>query len=861
MSNLDKRSKRLAKDIKRLAARRSKLEGKATKMQAEAFGRSASAVDVGATKLNKEIERRNTVIESLEPYKKDGGYDVAAALRGGVADKDLKFIEVPDDAINEAKDFNASHTQIATGDWVTNEDYEAAKTTDLFDVLNTQGIQAYNEAQEEARIEFETNNVLLGDGQWIPRVEYEQVPVLYGFRELLGTEGIDAYNKAIDAYNDELEKRKANTIELGTGEVIDKATYESLSEEGQKLIKAKGIDVYNKMVEVQNESNKQVLAALKDLEPYKVEVLPSDFVGAPAPGQVIAQEGQKVGESYDLVSAIYDGVAVEKLKTVMPDYGDEISKVKGITDAAHDTMKRLENGNIDRYIPSVKSSLSEYLTESEKEDLHKIRDAQRYYVALSKVIKGKDSGDQVAILSIIGESPTFWESTKEFWKRAGISAIPVYGTIKYWDEMSGVWKAISVLSDVAIVLPVVKGIAKGVTSMKMGKIAPLAKEFLASERGSVKVAESKALAIEAKTGKTIVVEVNRAAKVPKTVKVDTIAKPKPVVEKLPTAIEQWPIKKDAKVILPRNAPSRGSKWGRPVVRAWNPSRKNVLIYKQPKARALGNIGLKYNPRTRTHTVIKPLNVENIALTSNLSKRLSQPLSVVLPSALTRARIIPGRYFAEPQLAYFVKTIAQELGISIAKAIVLAEKILKLLNTQATPIPADQLSYGLEVDTVTDTAAKAAVQSDQLFKYINIAPTVVAEQGFPATVAIRLVKGEAKVGEGGRGMFPIALSSGEVINLTQGQLEKSYAWRQGIVYKLWYPPFKKSNLVSTRDKPPFVQLVTGKGSASRTLTGDRSMGTPKISMGIVDVQIKDSKTSKPHLVFTRNKEVGVTTSRR
>jgi len=93
-------------------------------------------------------------------------------------------------------------------------------------------------------------------------------------------------------------------------------------------------------------------------------------------------------------------------------------------------------------------------------------------------------------------------------------------------------------------------------------------------------------------------------------------------------------------------------------------------------------------------------------------------------------------------------------------------------------------------------------------------------------------------------------------LTAKQLEGSVAWRQGIMYKLIYPPYGRKDIINSRTPFPNMIIHTGAKSAFNTLTKMNGNLPPLIKrdMGIMDITIVTGKSrgSKPKMKFKRDR---------
>lgn len=88
-------------------------------------------------------------------------------------------------------------------------------------------------------------------------------------------------------------------------------------------------------------------------------------------------------------------------------------------------------------------------------------------------------------------------------------------------------------------------------------------------------------------------------------------------------------------------------------------------------------------------------------------------------------------------------------------------------------------------------------------------------------------------------------------LTAKQLEGAIAWKQGFIYHLHYPPFGADDVFYSREPIPGVKYHEGIGSAAKsavTLYGEIPQNI-RLDMGIVDIDIQRAeKTGQPQLGF-------------
>ena len=100
--------------------------------------------------------------------------------------------------------------------------------------------------------------------------------------------------------------------------------------------------------------------------------------------------------------------------------------------------------------------------------------------------------------------------------------------------------------------------------------------------------------------------------------------------------------------------------------------------------------------------------------------------------------------------------------------------------------------------------------------------------------------------------------GKEVKLTSKQLEGAVAWKQGLFYKLWYPPYGQDDIINTLKPIPGVPYHKGLKSAYksvRKLYGDIQPSQIKRDMGIVDVTVFREEVGRrqPKMRFTADVE--------
>lgn len=226
-----------------------------------------------------------------------------------------------------------------------------------------------------------------------------------------------------------------------------------------------------------------------------------------------------------------------------------------------------------------------------------------------------------------------------------------------------------------------------------------------------------------------------------------------------------------------------------------------------------------------------------------------------------------------------KGLATHLAKSISESLALHTVALSTTQVLKLATLTDQVT---EIITKTIIEIEAATSTSQLTRIITSAQTRVAELTKDATQSLNKTKEQQQVATETKVQtqtqlkqavdlalktktgiaikditeikkskrFRIRKQGGEEIELSKSQLEGSYFWRQGFVWKLWVSPFSDSP-ITIIERPPYAKEASGPGSAQRSLTESGiSKGTPALPMGIVSIQVVNPKHGKSKLVYRR-----------
>ena len=183
-----------------------------------------------------------------------------------------------------------------------------------------------------------------------------------------------------------------------------------------------------------------------------------------------------------------------------------------------------------------------------------------------------------------------------------------------------------------------------------------------------------------------------------------------------------------------------------------------------------------------------------------------------------------------------------------------------LETQTQTQTQTQLQLALQTQTQTQLALQTALQT-QTALATELATEVATEtelktrpvvlRGLPDMPKLERPPEPTKPRKKIKPPFLLLNATGK--ELTSDELEGAVAWRQGIMYKLIYPPYGKVNIINSRKPFPNMKIHTGADSAFKTLV-QRGKGTlPKTikrDMGIMDITIVTGvgRSKKPKMKF-------------
>lgn len=102
---------------------------------------------------------------------------------------------------------------------------------------------------------------------------------------------------------------------------------------------------------------------------------------------------------------------------------------------------------------------------------------------------------------------------------------------------------------------------------------------------------------------------------------------------------------------------------------------------------------------------------------------------------------------------------------------------------------------------------------------------------------------------------ILLPSGKKLSLTKKQWEGIIAWKQGIMYKMIYPPYGADDIVNSRKTLAGVKYYSGAGSAYKSVIAKGGVVPREVlrDMGIMDLRFRTTRptSKKPKLFYKRD----------
>lgn len=111
--------------------------------------------------------------------------------------------------------------------------------------------------------------------------------------------------------------------------------------------------------------------------------------------------------------------------------------------------------------------------------------------------------------------------------------------------------------------------------------------------------------------------------------------------------------------------------------------------------------------------------------------------------------------------------------------------------------------------------------------------------------------------------PVPPKPSEIAKLTKKQREGIMAWKQGIMYRLIYPPYGAKDMINSRKPLAGVKYDSGSGSAYRSVLAKGGVVPREVlrDMGIMDLRFRTTRptSKKPKLFYKRDIKQKTTTT--
>jgi len=206
-------------------------------------------------------------MERLAQQDKEAGTNYAQIAKEKGLDAVYKAIDA------DKKAFEASHTEIRSGEWMANDewqnilDQDKEAGTSYAKIAQEQGIDAMNAQIKKDFEEFKGTHTQLGSGEWVPNDEWQKLIDAdkangTDFAKIAQEQGLDAANKAIEEWagkqQEVSDEFKASHYEVRSGEWITNADWQKILQFDQDngtnfadIAKKDGIDAMNAAIEKQ----------------------------------------------------------------------------------------------------------------------------------------------------------------------------------------------------------------------------------------------------------------------------------------------------------------------------------------------------------------------------------------------------------------------------------------------------------------------------------------------------------------------------------------------------------------------------------------------------------------------------------
>ncbi len=512
-------------------------------------------------------------------------------------------------------------------------------------------------------------------------------------------------------------------------------------------------------------------------------------------------------------------------------------------------------------------------------------------------------------------------SDKQLAKEMSLSLIPIYGTVRYAKQAAeGGYSAkekafivLSVVGDVAIMVPAVKGVTTAIRSgatlssvlsktalkklvtglvtdeksgtMTVTGIRPTTKEMRQfvtkvwrDERGAVAVANKVKPTLQASLIRELDDIVNTATK--RGVRASTTVKftaAKRVINKIPAATQRAAkVRQAAAKTRALNSLANYQK-ATMAGKAINAAQAqatvnavaatgNVAATREVIAAIATQIATQASARGMTMPQIRQATqaaIEQMTMTSAQSATATgtwieaQQATGTAARAATRTRATTATA-AQVNIKAGVQPQAR-IGTSLAP------------DTELAPSVKPQPATKQQAATLTDIAVKTQPKAQAAATERGVTTTARASaKTLPQTRTRASTRGTVSKQTSGKSegesnkyrRLRLNLPDGGSVVLTQQQYAGIVAWRQGLFYILVYPPYGKAQTIYTRKPVPGIYYARGPQSPQKSAAvvgGGKLPRSFEVAMGIAKVRVTPGAKARPQLTFRSVKvtpELGV-----
>ncbi len=201
--------------------------------------------------------------------------------------------------------------------------------------------------------------------------------------------------------------------------------------------------------------------------------------------------------------------------------------------------------------------------------------------------------------------------------------------------------------------------------------------------------------------------------------------------------------------------------------------------------------------------------------------------------------------------YTEKQVIPKVIADNANQVIAAPNVSPAVAAKTQTAPLAQVLQKQATSSLVQTQTQTAVQTQPAVKTaVQVATTTATK---PLTRTMTNIAELTTVMEGTTDInipIPIILPDGEKRELTIEQRRGTIAWKMGIMYIAWIPPYRQSDLINTRKPIPGVKYFEGPGSAAKSIVALFGEIPPFLyaHMGIVDIGVKGQGTAQPTLTF-------------